>query len=123
MKGLFVLILFLIISTTSHAQTKYTVNKIAYATVSTNSNLNVGTFSPVANKFIILLYNDALVFEDSASNYYKFARKIDMGDRQRWNALDRNGNACEITIKDYGTYTLIAIKYMDSNKVTIYQTL
>lgn len=112
-------------STLLHAQMKYTVDKVAHVTTSTHQ-LYTKDFSP--KRFTAYLYKDALVFDgfDKLDNpYYKFVRVIDTGDpeKHRWNATDRYGNACQITIQDFGDYTLISVKYLSSDAITVYQTL
>jgi len=109
----------------SYGQVKYTIVKVAYTTVNPQGVANAHTYSAVSKRFDAYLYNNALVFDDSGNTNYMFARKIGMPQQniQRWNATDRAGGACEITVEDRNTYTLIGIRYLDSNKIMIYQTL
>jgi biopolymer transport protein ExbD len=127
MKRFIILSAFLVTSVITHAQIKYTVDKVSNGTVKSNGQINSGPFKQLSKRFIAYLYNDAMVFDEGfdglGDTYYKFARKIDLPDKQMFNATDRNGQACVITIKDFENYTLIAVKYMNSNQVTIYQTL
>ena len=119
-KKLLFLSAFVVMTIVSHAQTKYTVTKSTYGTGSSNTLLD---FKPLTKFFTAILYSDALVFNNSSNSYYKFARKIELSDGVRWNALDRDGNECQVTIKDYGTWTLIGIKYPKTGAWVLYQTL
>ena len=122
MKTLTTLSALIFISTFSYAQVQYTVNKVEYGTINTKGKL-IGGMNPLTKRFTVILYSDALVFDDGNNTYYKFARQIESSDRKVWNATDRGGNVCRVTVMDYQTYSLIAIRYDGSNKVTIYQTL
>jgi len=117
----------MIVSVATYAQTQYTVVKVATVSVNSSGQWGNAPFKQLSKTFIAFLYSNYLVFDEGfdgkGDTYYKFAREIDLPDKRKWNATDRNGTACEITIKDFGSYTLIAIKYMNSNQATVYQTL
>ena len=112
----------------SYCQVQYTVNKVAYGTVTSQSEPKIGEFKLIP-LFKANLFSDALTFDEGFDGkgdvYFKLVRKINTGDpsKQRWNGLDRYNTAVEVTIKDYNIYVLIAIRDIETNKLTIYKTL
>ncbi|MGN6396557.1 MAG: hypothetical protein ACTHMI_13395 [Mucilaginibacter sp.] len=127
-KKIVILVVICLFVKLSYGQVQYTVNQVAYGTLTAQSEPKIGEFKSI-KLFKANLFSNALTFDegfDGAGNtYYKFVRKIYTGDesKQRWNALDRYNRAVEITIKDYNSYSLIAIKDIDTNKLTVYKTL
>jgi len=123
MKKLMAIAVLLFIVISAHAQVKYTVNKVAYGKVGTDGKVTGGEFKQLFKRFVAYYYGDALVFDEGYDGvggiYYKFVRTINTGNpnKHKFNALDKNGKACEITIKDYNNYSLIDIKYMDSTSI------
>ena len=127
-KLLLILLFAFCIAGTTKAQTNYTVDKVANGTL-VNGDLKLGKFAQLKTRFQATLFNNALVFDEgydgSGNTYFKFTRKIPMNDNNssKWNALDRYKTACQITIVDGIETSFIMIKYIDSNKVTVYRTL
>lgn len=114
----------MLLSAASYSQVEYTVTAIGHGTINSSGKMNIISWQPVAKKFTVILYNDALVFDDQNNSYYKFTRKIIMPNNHvlRWNALDKSGNECKVLIEDYGSYSFITIAFND-NRFIDYRTL
>jgi hypothetical protein len=85
-------------------------------------------FKPLAIKTTVTIYNNALVVRGDRDLNLKLVRKINVIDKDgsnytHWNALDSQGEACTIIMKDYVTYSKIGIFWNKNGAGVVYETL
>jgi hypothetical protein len=115
-----------------HAQVVYTATQSSTRKLNAQGAVVSKTpFRKLSKNATISLFNNYLVINFNRfvaeNESYKFARKVDVttddGGYTQWNATDKNGKECEVLLKDYGTYSRIAIRYMANRYLIVYQTL
>lgn len=127
MKQLTLAIAFILISFVAHSQVQYTVNKVSYRHISPDGKFVKAPFKSISKETIINLYSNALVVTGSVDLYFKLVRKATVTEGSetydKWNAVDRNGDHCQIAIEDYGNYSTVAILWEKTGTLIVYQTL
>ncbi|NVM67091.1 hypothetical protein FHW88_005412 [Mucilaginibacter sp. SG538B] len=126
------LLLILLISTTPIlclGQTQYVLTKVSYQKVKPDGSLEKAPFKDLPKGVRALLFSNALTISglDVIGESYKFVRKINQQEKDgvhvKWIALDRNENAFQIMILDFGNYSRIGILNQKTRNFTLYETL